>query len=129
MTVIDLQASVRGEAADLDSFRIAGLLGDLGEAAAQRMLRRVLGEISDRVGRAEAAWTQRNTGALRKAAARIVSLADQVGLSGLAHVAHDVTQLADADDPAALAACVARLRRVGDTSVLALWEYRGGACG
>ena len=109
----------------MDNFRIAGLLGDLGEAAAQRMMRRVLGEIADRIVRVEASWEKGSPVQIRKAAARIVTLADQVGLSGLAHVAQDVAQLTDTPDNPALAACIHRLRRVGDTSVLALWEWRG----
>ena len=131
MHVMDIAPRVRGEAVDLDRHRIAGLMADLGEAASQRMMRRVLGEISDRLARAEDAVRGGNMSALRKSAARIVVLADQVGLSGLAHIAHDVTHLADAGPDAlpARAACAARLRRVGDASVHALWEFRDDACG
>ena len=61
-------------------------------------------------------------GRLSQAAEQIEGLAGQIGMTGLARVAGDVATLCNTSDDAALAATKARLRRLGETSLLAMWD-------
>ena len=55
-------------------------------------------------------------------ARQIESLSERIGMDRLARVATDVLRLCDRDDQAALGATTARLRRVGETSLIAIWD-------
>ena len=53
---------------------------------------------------------------------QIEGLALRTGMAKLARVANDVQRLSGRDDVNALAATVSRLRRVGEKSLLAIWN-------
>jgi hypothetical protein len=51
-------------------------------------------------------------------------LADKIGMVTLARVAQDVGLCAGRSDAAALAATLARLTRIGDRSLSAVWDLQ-----
>lgn len=53
---------------------------------------------------------------------QIRSVADRVGMAKLARVARDVSTLCHGADPNSLGATVARLRRLGEQSLIAIWD-------
>ena len=59
---------------------------------------------------------------LRVTCRQIETVAKRVGMGSLARVATDVAYLCHGGDPAALGACVARLRRLGEQSLIAIWD-------
>jgi hypothetical protein len=59
---------------------------------------------------------------LATTARQIEALARRVGMPALARVANDVVGLCHADDSHALAAVVGRMRRVGERSLIAIWD-------
>ncbi len=54
--------------------------------------------------------------------AQIIKASDLIGMATLARVARDVTSCMEGQDPVALAATLARLKRVGDRSIHAVWD-------
>lgn len=59
---------------------------------------------------------------LQRSALLVAKLADQIGMQLAARVANDVAALTRRDDGTALAATVARLGRVGEDSLMAVWD-------
>jgi hypothetical protein len=59
---------------------------------------------------------------LRVTCQQIEGVAKRVGMSSLARVAKDVASLSQSGDSAALAATVGRLRRLGEQSLIAIWD-------
>ncbi|MBT0957397.1 hypothetical protein IV417_08365 [Alphaproteobacteria bacterium KMM 3653] len=53
----------------------------------------------------------------------VIPLAEKVGMLGLARVAESVVECAGRREAAALAATLARLQRVGDRSLLDIWDF------
>ncbi len=65
-----------------------------------------------------------NRGELVETAGRLAQLAAQIGMVTLARVADDVARTALAADAVALAATQARLVRIGDRSLTAVWDLQ-----
>ncbi len=112
---------VQAEPVVIDRDRLAILVRDLGEAGAERVVDRALEEVSRRLLTVETGWAEGDCRRVSRAAHSLIAIADQVGMHLLAHVACDVAALARSGDGPALAATVARLERVGEWSMLAMW--------
>ncbi|MEL7460151.1 MAG: hypothetical protein AAGJ39_04250 [Pseudomonadota bacterium] len=98
------------------------LLRELGAAGAERVVDRAVDEISGRLLLIETSWASADFRTLGRTARSLIAVADQIGMHLLAHVSCDVAGLAETDDDTALAAAVARLQRVGESSLLAVWN-------
>ncbi len=105
---------------DFDRLRI--LSAELGEAGAERVIGRAMEEIAVRLTRIENAYSECDIARVSKGARSLIAIADQTGLSAVANIAADVTRVCSQDDGAALGACVARLIRVGEMSLVSIWD-------
>ncbi len=112
------------EHALLDPDQLYELNARLGTAGAEDVICRALDALTTRMGRMERQMHQRDYQGLRKSARNISSVALQIGLMGLTHVAEDVVQCIDDGDPIACAATFARLLRMGDVSCSAIWDFQ-----
>lgn len=110
------------ETIPIDHDRLGNLLRDFGAAGAERVVDRAVDEISSRLLIVESAWASGEFKRLAKTAQSLIPIADQVGMHLLSHVACDVASLSGTGDAPALAASVARLQRVGEGSLLAMWS-------
>lgn len=111
--------------------RVVELYDELGAAAAERVIGRATEELAvalqavvDRGRAALAQWdhAQDARSETTKRVERLGALAWQVGLASLAHVATDVAVCAAHSDAATFAAVLARLDRVGNRSLTAVWD-------
>lgn len=111
--------------------RVVELYDELGASAAERVIGRAteelavaLQEVVDTGRTALAQWdqAQANRAETTQRVERLGALAWQVGLASLAHVASDVAACATRGDAAAFAAVLARLDRVGNRSLTAVWD-------
>ncbi len=107
-----------------NSDRLAELYAQLGEAGAQDVVGRAMEELAVRLARLEGAYRANNASLLRKGAIGLVGIAEQVGMQRLADVARDVRNCVAENDPIALSATVARLLRIGDRSLTAIWDLQ-----
>jgi len=108
----------------IDRARLVDLVHDLGEAGAERVLDRAVEEISCRLLTVETGWAEGDCARVARTARSLMAIADQVGMHLLAHVACDISLLARSGDAPGLAATVARLQRVGEGSMLAMWGVK-----
>ena len=105
----------------IDRERLLVLLREVGEAGTRRLIDRALDEISSRLLAVETGWATGDCARVARTAHSLIAIADQVGMHLLAHVACEVSALARSGDAPALASTVARLQRVGERSMLAMW--------
>ncbi len=106
----------------VDPTRLLQLARERGVPRAELIASLALEEIAERLSSAEAAWRAGEISRLAKVSRSLVGLSDEIGLSTMASVAGEVSSNADARDPHALAALVARLVRVGEHSLAAVGE-------
>lgn len=110
------------EVVRLDPGRVMALYAELGEREAEQLIERAMQEMALRLGAMERDWRRRDIEGLSRNARAIERLAHRVGMATLARVAGDVAACALAADMTACAATWARLARIGDRSLAAVWN-------
>lgn len=106
----------------VDQDRLGTLYSQLGEAGAEDVVCRALEELALRLSNCEHLFREDAWEALRKNTRSLIAIADQVGMSALSQVAADVTHCIDRGDITAVAATLSRLIRVGERSLMAVWD-------
>lgn len=114
----------QSETVHLDQGRLEQLYLQLGEAGAEDVVCRALEELAVRLSHTERCFRQEQVQDMRKSARSLIAIAEQIGMSKLARVARDVTQSIDLHDRVAIAATLARLLRIGETSLHEIWDVR-----
>ncbi|MDX5402662.1 MAG: hypothetical protein LPK02_10775 [Rhodobacterales bacterium] len=115
---------MQDERVRLDHDRLGELYAQLGESGAEDVVCRAMEELAARLAQAARMYRQGQRGDLRKSARSIAAIADQIGMLMLARVARDVTTCIDLDDSVGLAATLARLLRIGERSLTAVWDLK-----
>lgn len=117
-----IMALAMSESVRVDSARVGDIVNELGETAAQNVIGVALEQLA---GALSAVAQALDDGDLAQAVAhadRLARLAWQIGLLSLAGVAMDLGACAEARDMPALTAVRARLLRVGNRSLTAIWD-------
>jgi len=109
------------EQAEVDKDQLAELYAQLGQDSAEGVVCRAMEEISARINRIEAHFIEQDLDAVAKTVRSIVAMADQLGMHKLSRVAKDFQTAFNRHDIAAMAAVLARLLRVGETSLESIW--------
>ncbi|WP_347312332.1 hypothetical protein [Defluviimonas sp. SAOS-178_SWC] len=112
------------EGVRLDPDRLVALYAELGESAAEQVVCRAMEELASRLTEMQRFADEGRTPALVRSARLLIKVAEQIGMLSFAHVAGDVLVAADAGDAAGQAATLARLVRIGDRSLNAVWDLR-----
>lgn len=117
-----ISALAVSEAVRVDSRRVAEIVTELGETAAQHVIGLALEQLAAALTAVDQALDAGDLGQAVVQAERMSRLAWQIGLLSLAGVAMDLGSTAERGDMAALAAIRARLMRVGNRSLTAIWD-------
>ncbi|OWU85799.1 hypothetical protein ATO6_02500 [Oceanicola sp. 22II-s10i] len=112
----------RREKVRLDTDRLVALVRELGAVEAEDMVSRSMEELAVRLSFTERQFRHGKRIEMRKSARALVGIADQIGMNAVARVAGDVIACADRGDETALAAVLARLMRIGEGSLTAIWD-------
>jgi hypothetical protein len=113
------------ETVRLDASVLGELYLELGEVGAQNIVARAMEDLAQRLTDAVQLYRNADFLALRKTVRATVAVAEQGGMRSLALRAQDVVACIDAGDPVALAAVLARLMRIGERSLNAVWDLQG----
>lgn len=105
--------------------RMADLYTSMGEIGAENIVCDTMEELTIQLVRADRLGKRGKFDEVAEIALRIAPVADRIGLLGLGRVARDVARCAKADDLAAFGATLARLSRIGDRSLSAIWDPQG----
>lgn len=111
------------EAVVLDSEQMGYLKRHLGTHGACDVICRAIDELSMGLARVENNAADNDRRAVRNSCKAMKTAANLVGLKTLATVADEALEKIDTSDDVALAAIKARLVRVGQASLSALWEH------
>ncbi|EKE74177.1 hypothetical protein [Celeribacter baekdonensis] len=114
-------------AVHVDRDRLDQLYGQLGASGADGVVSRAMEELAVRLAKVESSYRKSQFEDLQRAARSMVAISEQIGMVSFARVASDVNELALSDDGTALAACVERLMRIGENSLLAVWDLQGAS--
>ncbi|MCV6825857.1 MULTISPECIES: hypothetical protein [Halocynthiibacter] len=106
----------------LNPERLTELFNQLGNRGAADVVCRAMEELAARLTKIEKSFWQGEYQAVSKGARSLIAIAEQIGLNGLAQVARHVSVTARTEDKTATAATVARLLRMGDRSLSAVWN-------
>jgi N-acetylglucosamine kinase-like BadF-type ATPase len=112
------------EKVGLDSNRLVELYVQLGEAGARNVVCRAVEELSVRLNQLEDDYRNGDLKLLYKGAKGLIGITEQVGMQRLADVARDVRRCVECNDPVALGATMARLLRIGNGSLTAVWDLQ-----
>lgn len=104
--------------------RQIALVQALGEAEADRVIGRAIEEIAVRLTRIERAYAQGELFRVEKGARGLAAIAEQTGLPTVRRLALVVADLTATNDPPALAANISRLIRVGEISLVTIWDVQ-----
>ena len=108
----------------VDQERLGTLYKQLGETDAEDVVCRALEELALRISHCDRLYRTSDWQELRKNSRSLIAIADQVGLQKMAAVANDVMSAVDQADPVAIAATLTRLIRVGERSLIAIWDVQ-----
>ncbi|MCG6901599.1 MAG: hypothetical protein LJE68_02860 [Rhodobacter sp.] len=111
-----------GEPVNLNTERLEEICNQLGYSGGETAICAAMEDLATMLHQAKTLWASNDFGALHATARQVALVADRIGMAGLAQVAGNVRQLSDGRDAAALAATIARMRRLGEQSLLAIWD-------
>ncbi|WP_254694872.1 hypothetical protein [Antarctobacter heliothermus] len=110
------------ESPAMDRAQIETLRSDLGRSAAEGVVCRAMEELAQRMCQLQTQALSGPREDMHKGLRALAAIADQIGLCSLSMVAHDVAACIEMGDAVAEAATLARLARVGERSLTALWD-------
>ena len=120
----ELAALRHEEGVRLDPDRLMALYEDLGEAGAENVVSRAMDELAHRINEMQGQFRDQDMEPFCRNARSLGRVAAQVGMTSLARVAQDVSDCAAMGEETALAATWARLQRLGDCSLVAVWDIQ-----
>ncbi|MGB5870362.1 MAG: hypothetical protein WBH04_09180 [Albidovulum sp.] len=100
------------------------LYSDLGSNRAEQVVCRTMEELSARLRETLLCADDDRDDALVENARRLGAVAEQIGMSTLMRISQDVVKTTLSGDKTAQAATLARLARIGDRSLTAVWDLR-----
>ncbi|GKY86275.1 hypothetical protein [Sinisalibacter aestuarii] len=108
----------------LDRGQLEVLYRNLGPTGADRVVAHALEDLATALTQASAQYGAGEIEALRGTVKSVIALAQQVGMTVLARVGRDVLALSHSYDAAAFGATMARLGRIGEGSLVAVWDLQ-----
>lgn len=117
-----ISALAISEAVRVDGRRVAEIFAELGEPAARNVIGMALEQLASILTAVDVALGAGDMAQSVAHAERMSRLAWQIGLLSLAGVAMDLGSTAERGDMPAVAAIRARLLRVGNRSLTAIWD-------
>ncbi len=112
------------ESVRLDRSQLEVLYHSLGPIGADKVVNHALEEIAVSLSRATKEYREGRLDDLRVSVRGLIAVAQQVGMTTLARVGRDVQDLASSHDAPAFGAAMARLERIGETSLVAVWDLQ-----
>lgn len=114
----------RPESVRLEGERLGILLRQMSPNDLEDMLCRAVEELAIRLSQCHVLWRQKDGDGLYKCARSLVGISEQIGMGALAQAARHVTDCVNQGDDVAIAATVARLVRIGESSLNAVWDLQ-----
>ena len=108
----------------LDQDQLEMLVLQMGPQGADQMVSHAMEELAVMMARLERHHRNGDLHKVQEGVKGLVAIAQKVGMTTLARVGRDVLFLMDGHDSAAYAAALARLVRIGESSLVAVWDLQ-----
>ncbi|WP_444454704.1 hypothetical protein ACTTAI_04985 [Rhodobacter capsulatus] len=108
----------------LDPDRLVVLYAELGQFAAERLIAAAMEDLAVHLVAVQLAAKDQRVDLLDRASVEIARLSRQVGMMLLSRVALDLRDCVQNDDRIGQAAVLARLVRLAERSLTAVWDYQ-----
>ncbi len=108
----------------LDPDPLVALYAALGQGGAEKVVCKAVDELAGRLSELLRFADEGQGTALVRSARLLIKVADQVGMATLARVAADLITATERGDFQSQAAILARIVRIGDRSLCAVWDLR-----
>lgn len=108
----------------LDRDQLEVLFLQLGAAGSDQLVSHAMEELAVLLSRIETRHRKGEVDDVRKSVKGLVAIAQQVGMTTLARVGRDVLDLTAGHDGAAYCATIARMVRIGESSLVAVWDLQ-----
>lgn len=112
------------ESARLDRAQLERLYVQLGPVRADKEVNQTLEELAIELANVQKAQRQDRNEDLRHAVRQLIAIANKIGMTSLGRVARDVLDLSQGTDFAGFHATTARLGRIGERSLIAVWDIQ-----
>lgn len=106
----------------LDRDQLEVLYRQLGPVGADKVVNHALEELAVLLSRLPGDYRAAQMDDVQRGAKALAAVAQQVGMTKLARVARDVCEVSRSRDGVALGAVISRLERIGDRSLVAVWD-------
>lgn len=103
---------------------MGALFAELVEAGAEDVVCRAMEELALSLSHCSRMHADSQWDDLRRCARSLVAISEQIGMLVLARVANDVIETIDTHDIPAIGATLARLLRIGEQSLTAIWDLQ-----
>ncbi len=112
------------EQVQLDKDRLAEIISRLGPRGADEVISRTMEELAVQLAKVHKAVKRGRIQDAQYAAHKIAEFSAHIGMPSLANAAVNVSTIPADDTDCALAAAVARLARIGETSLMQVWDLQ-----
>lgn len=109
----------------MDTDRIQRLYAELGPVRAEDTICCAIEEMALRLFRCDGLWAARDIDRLGICLRALIAISDEIGMLSVSRVSRDVLTVLERYDEPAIAATLARLRHVGETSLSNVWDVGG----
>jgi hypothetical protein len=109
----------------IDRDRLRRIYTDLGAHAADRVIGRAMEDLAIRLARTDRARRDGDLRRLAREAKATAAVAEELGMAQVARIARDLASVAATPDLIAVSAVSARLDRMGELCLAAIWEAEG----
>lgn len=109
----------------LDRDQLEILFLRLGASGADQVVNQAMEDLAVELARVEKNHRAGRIEEVRGGVRQLVTIGQQVGMTSLARIGRDALELIDGFDGAAYCAVIARLVRVGESSLVAVWDLQG----
>ncbi len=110
--------------AHLDTARLSEIVARLGPRGAEDMISRAMEDLAVQLAKVHRAFARGNLHEVAFATKQVEVLAHRMGMPDVARVARDVVALSTRGDATAISATVARLGRIGESSLMEVWDVQ-----
>lgn len=112
------------ETVRLDRTQLEHLYLQLGPARADKDVGQTLEDLAIGLSNIQVAHKKWDKDAVRDSVRGLIAIANKLGMTSLGRVARDVLDVSVTDDLPAYAATLARLERIGERSLIAVWDLQ-----
>ena len=110
------------EGVRLDPDVLSAIYAELGERGAEKLISRAMEDIATRLQDLRQSLGEGRNAQFLRSARMLGQVGAQVGMTSVARVARDLIRATEAGDATGQAAVLARLERIGQRSLTAVWD-------